>query len=218
MDNSAIISETLQHKPEVADSDAPMDLYEESFKRFAEGEVVTGRIISVDKDHVLVDIGYKSEGRIRIQEFTDEKGNIFAKVGDVVEVMVEWWDDDEEVVVLSKDKAAKIKVWDDIKRAYDENGVIEGVITNRVKGGFSVDIGVQAFLPGSQADLRPIRNLDEMVGKTFKFRILKYNRKRSNIVLSRRAILEEEREKARVATLESIQEGNTVEGIVKNIK
>jgi small subunit ribosomal protein S1 len=194
-----------------------MDMYEESFKRFGEGEVVTGRVISVDKDFVLVDIGYKSEGQIRIGEFMDEDGNVQAAIGDKVEVMVEWWDEEEEVVVLSKEKAAKIKVWDAIKNAYDEEGVVEGVITSRVKGGFSVDIGVTAFLPGSQADLRPIRNLDEMVGQTYKFKILKYNRKRSNIVLSRRAILEEERESARSKTLETIEEGKIVTGVVKNI-
>lgn len=194
-----------------------MDMYEESFKRFQEGEVVAGRIISVDKDYVSVDIGYKSEGQIRIHEFRDENGDITAKVGDKVEVMVERWDDEEEVVVLSKEKAASVKVWEEIKNAYDEEGVVTGVIVNRVKGGFSVDIGVQAFLPGSQADLRPIRNLDDMVGKTFKFKILKYNRKRSNIVLSRRALLENERESKRTATLKSIHEGKVVEGIVKNI-
>jgi len=194
-----------------------MNLYEESFKRFAEGEVVTGRVISVDKDHVLVDIGYKSEGQIRIQEFKDESGNISAEVGDTVEVMVEWWDDEDERVVLSKEKAANIKIWDAIKTSYDEDGTVEGVISNRVKGGFSVDIGVQAFLPGSQADLRPIRNLDELVGQTFEFKILKYNRKRSNIVLSRRAILEKEREEKRSTTLASIHEGKIVDGIVKNI-
>jgi small subunit ribosomal protein S1 len=194
-----------------------MDLYEESFKRFAEGEVVTGRIISIDKDHVLVDIGYKSEGQIRLSEFKDEEGNVTAEMGDSVEVMVEWWDDEEERVVLSKEKAANIKTWDAIKNSYDEDGTVEGVISNRVKGGFSVDIGVQAFLPGSQADLRPIRNLDELVGKTYEFKILKYNRKRSNIVLSRRAILEKEREEKRSTTLESIHEGQVVEGIVKNI-
>jgi len=194
-----------------------MNLYEESFKRFAEGEVVTGRVISVDKDHVLVDIGYKSEGQIRIQEFKDESGNISAEVGDTVEVMVEWWDDEDERVVLSKEKAANIKIWDAIKTSYDEDGTVEGVISNRVKGGFSVDIGVQAFLPGSQADLRPIRNLDELVGKTFEFKILKYNRKRSNIVLSRRAILEKEREEKRSTTLASIHEDKVVDGIVKNI-
>ena len=194
-----------------------MDLYEESFKRFAEGEVVTGRIISIDKDHVLVDIGYKSEGQIRLSEFKNEEGNITAELGDSVEVMVEWWDDEEERVVLSKEKAANIKIWDAIKKSYDEEGTVEGVISSRVKGGFSVDLGVQAFLPGSQADLRPIRNLDELVGKTFEFKILKYNRKRSNIVLSRRAILEKEREEKRSTTLTSIHEGQVVEGIVKNI-
>ncbi len=194
-----------------------MDMYEESFKRFAEGEVVKGRIISVDKDYVLVDIGYKSEGQIRIHEFKNEEGNIEAAVGDTVEVMVEWWDDEEEMVVLSKEKAVKVKVWEEIKKAYDDDGIVQGVIVNRVKGGFSVDIGVQAFLPGSQADLRPIRNLDEMVGQTFDFKILKYNRKRSNIVLSRRVILEAEREQKRASTLENIEEGKVMDGVVKNI-
>lgn len=194
-----------------------MDLYEESFKRFAEGEVVTGRIISVDKDYVIVDIGYKSEGQIRIHEFVDEHGEISAQTGDKVEVMVEWWDDENEVVVLSKEKAEKVKVWEEIKRAYEADEAIEGVIASRVKGGFSVDIGVNAFLPGSQADLRPVRNLDEMVGKTYHFKVLKFNRKRSNIVLSRRVILEAERESKRAATLASISEGKVVEGVVKNI-
>ncbi|MGD8259101.1 MAG: 30S ribosomal protein S1 [Desulfobacterales bacterium] len=197
--------------------DNVMNLYEESFKRFEEGEVVTGRIISIDRDHILVDIGYKSEGQIRIQEFKDDEGNVNANIGDTIEVMVEWWDDDEERVVLSKEKAANVKIWESIKKSYDEEGTVQGVITNRVKGGFSVDIGVQAFLPGSQADLRPIHNLDDLVGKTYDFKILKYNRKRSNIVLSRRAILEKEREEKRATTLASIQEGKEVEGIVKNI-
>lgn len=194
-----------------------MDMYEESFKRFAEGEVVTGRIISIDKDQVLIDIGYKSEGQVRIQEFLDENGNVNAKVGDAIEVMVEWWDDEDERVLLSKDKASNIKIWESIKTSYDEEGTVKGTITNRVKGGFSVDIGVPAFLPGSQADLRPIRNLDEMVGKEFDFKILKYNRKRSNIVLSRRAILEKELNERRTATLATIEEGKVIEGTVKNI-
>ena len=199
------------------DMESLMNLYEESFKRFAEGEVVTGKIISVDKDHVLVDIGYKSEGQIRIQEFRDENGDIKAEVGDTVEVMVEWWDDEEERVVLSKEKAAKVKVWEAIKKAYDEDSTVDGTIVSRVKGGFSVDIGVNAFLPGSQADLRPIRNLDELVGQSFAFKILKYNRKRSNIVLSRRAILEQEREAKRAETLASIHKDKVVPGTVKNI-
>ena len=204
--------------PEAEQSmDSLMEMYEESFKRFAEGEVVTGRIISIDKDHVLVDIGYKSEGQIRINEFRDENGEIKVNVGDTVEVMVEWWDDENEVVVLSKEKAEKVKVWEEIKRVHENDDVIEGVITSRVKGGFSVDVGVPAFLPGSQADLRPIRNLDDMVGKTFQYKILKFNRKRSNIVLSRRVILEHEREAKRSATLTSIHEGKVMQGAVKNI-
>ncbi len=193
-----------------------MDMYEESFNRFAEGEVAQGKIISMDKDYVLVDIGYKSEGQIRISEF-EEDGQINAKVGDTVEVMVEWWDEENEVVVLSKEKAEKVKVWDDIKRRYEADESIEGAITSRVKGGFSVDVGVQAFLPGSQADLRPIRNLDEMVGNTFEFKILKYNRKRSNIVLSRRILMEHEREARRATTLASICEGKIIDGVVKNL-
>ena len=210
-------SEALQPQSAGGNMENLMDMYEESFKRFQEGEVVTGKIISVDKDNISVDIGYKSEGQIAIREFQDDDGNVTAEVGDTVEVMVEWWDDDEEVVVLSKEKAKTVKVWDEIKKAYETDGTIEGVITNRVKGGFSVDIGVQGFLPGSQADLRPIRNMDEMVGQTYPFKILKYNRKRSNIVLSRRVLLEQERESKKAETLSTITEGNIIEGAVKNI-
>jgi small subunit ribosomal protein S1 len=194
-----------------------MEMYEESFKQFEEGQVVTGRIISIDKNHVLVDIGYKSEGQIRIDEFLDESGNVDAVIGDRVEVMVEFWDDENEVVNLSKEKAEKVKVWDAIKQAYKEEEAIEGVISSRVKGGFSVDVGVQAFLPGSQADLRPVRHLDDIVGGTFKFKVLKFNRKRSNIVLSRRVLMEADRESQRTETLASICEGGEVEGEVKNI-
>ena len=208
---------TEKKNDSVEDMEDLMGMYEESFKRFAEGEIVTGKIISVDKDYVLVDIGYKSEGQVRIQEFRDEDGNIVASIGEAIEVMVEWWDDEEERVILSKEKASNVKVWEEIKKSYDEEGIIDGVITNRVKGGFSVDIGVPAFLPGSQADIRPIRNLDDLVGKSFRFKILKYNRKRSNIVLSRRVILEEEREAKRTATLASIHEDKVVDGVVKNI-
>jgi small subunit ribosomal protein S1 len=218
------ITGTPESEPGVDEKDPGLDpveptmmMYEESFGQFKEGEVVTGEITSVDKDMVLVDIGYKSEGQIRIHEFRAEDGTITAKVGDMVEVMVEWWDDEDERVVLSKEKAANIKVWEKIKKCHDDDGTIRGTITNRVKGGFSVDIGVPAFLPGSQADLRPIRNLDDMVGGTFDFKILKYNRKRSNIVLSRRALLEKEREAKRAETLASIHDGKEMGGVVKNI-
>ncbi len=210
----------VSSKPEITGEETMeelMGIYEESFKRFEEGQVVTGTIIAVDKDYVLVDVGYKSEGRIAISEFRDEEGNVNVNLNDKVEVMVEVWDEEAETVILSKEKAAKVKVWDAIKDIYESDGTVEGVITSRVRGGFSVDIGLPAFLPGSQADLRPIRNMDEMVGQTYTFKILKYNRKRSNIVLSRRVLLETEREKARAETLSAIENGKVMEGVVKNI-
>ncbi|MBF0227496.1 MAG: 30S ribosomal protein S1 [Desulfobacterales bacterium] len=209
--------ETDEHETDDFDEDVQLvGMYEDSFKQFAEGEVVTGKVIAIEKDFVLLDIGYKSEGIIRVQEFRDADG-ITAKIGDTIEAMIEWWDEDEERVILSKEKASKIKVWESIKKIHDEDGIVEGIIISRVKGGFSVDIGINAFLPGSQADLRPIRNLDEMVGRKMIFKVLKYNKKRSNIVLSRRSILEKEREAKRSATLVDIKELDVMEGIVKNI-
>jgi len=172
--------------------EALMEMYEDSIKHFAEGEVVTGTIVSMDKDYVLVDIGYKSEGQIKTYEFKNETGKLEINVGDDVEVMIEYWDEENETLVLSKEKAVKVKVWETIKEAYDKDGIVKGVITSRVKGGFSVDVGLQAFLPGSQADLRPIRNFDEMVGQIYDFKVLKYNRRRNNIVLSRRVLLEQD--------------------------
>ena len=194
-----------------------LDIYDSSLSKFEEGQVVTGTVISVGRETVLVDVGYKSEGQISIHEFIGEDGNVSVNVGDEFEVMIEVWDEEEETVLLSRDKAKKVKVWDAIKDIYDDDGTIEGVINSRVKGGFSVDIGLQAFLPGSQADLRPIRNMDEMVGQTYTFKILKYNKKRNNIVLSRRVLLETEREKMRSNTLSAIENDKVMEGIVKNI-
>jgi small subunit ribosomal protein S1 len=192
-------------------------MYEESFKRVEEGQVVQGRIIQIDKEFVLVDIGYKSEGQVRVAELTGPDGTIEGQVGDTIDVMVERWDDDDGIVVLSKEKASKIKVWEDIRKAYEEENVVSGVITSRVKGGLSVDVGIPAFLPGSQVGLRPVRDLDKMVGETFEFKVLKYNRKRSNIVLSRRVILEKEREAKRAETLATIHEDKVMTGVVKNI-
>jgi small subunit ribosomal protein S1 len=204
-------------KASVAGKENLMEMYEESFRRVGEGQVVQGRIVQVDKEFLLVDIGYKFEGQVPIAEVTMPDGTIDAKVGDTIDVMMERWDDDSGVVLLSKEKASKIKVWEDIKKAYEEDGVVRGVMTSRVKGGFSVDIGVPAFLPGSQVALRPVRDLDQMVGETFEFKVLKYNRKRSNIVLSRRVILEKAREEKRTETLATIHEGKVMTGVVKNI-
>ncbi len=197
--------------------DSMHDLYEQSFRNIQEGEVIRGRIVQVSDDFVMVDIGYKSEGQISIHEFKDETGKIQANVGDEIDVLLEFHDDDDGTIHLSKEKAAKIKVWDDISRIYSEDGMIEGKIVAKVKGGLAVDIGVQAFLPGSQVDLRPVRNLESLIGHTFPFKVLKYNKKRRNVVLSRRALLEKEREQMKSFTLATLEDSKVVDGIVKNI-
>ena len=199
------------------DTDNFSELYEESLKSIQEGEVVKGEIVQVDKEYVLVDIGYKSEGQISIQEFIDSEGNLAAKVGDKVEVLLERREDAEGTIRLSKEKAAKIKVWDLIKDIYENDGTIQGTIISRVRGGLSVDIGLQAFLPGSQVDLRPIRDMDSLVGQEYDFKIVKYNKRRGNIVLSRRAILEANRMALRDETLKNLEDGAVLEGTVKNI-
>ncbi len=193
------------------------ELYEDSLKQIQEGEVVRGRIVQVTKEHVMVDVGYKSEGRIRTEEFLDAEGNIQAQVGDVIDVLLERREDEEGEIILSKDKATRMRVWDTVSRAYNENGTVRGAITSRVKGGFSVDIGIAAFLPGSQVDLRPVKNFDSLIGQTFDFKVLKFSRRRGNVVLSRRAILEGERQSLKDQTLGSLEEGQTVEGTIKNI-
>jgi small subunit ribosomal protein S1 len=192
-------------------------LYEESLRQIQEGEVVRGRIVQVTKEHVMVDIGYKSEGRIRAEEFLDSEGNVQAEVGDVIDVLLERREDEEGDIILSKDKATRMRVWDAVSRAYNEDGTVEGQITSRVKGGFSVDIGIPAFLPGSQVDLRPVKNFDSLIGQTNRFKVLKFSRRRGNVVLSRRAILETERQSLKEATLATLEEGQTVEGTIKNI-
>ena len=202
---------------EEMDADNFMQMYEESLKSIQEGEVVPGEIVQVDKEYVLVDIGYKSEGQISIHEFLDEQGQVSVKVGDKVEVLLERREDDEGVIRLSKEKAAKIKIWDQIKEIYESDGIVAGKIVSRVKGGLSVDIGLQAFLPGSQVDLRPIRDMDSLVGTEHEFKIVKYNKRRGNIVLSRRAILEAERATLKEETLRIIAEGVVLKGVVKNI-
>ncbi|MFZ5585724.1 MAG: 30S ribosomal protein S1 [Thermodesulfobacteriota bacterium] len=192
-------------------------LYEQSFRTIQEGEVAKGTIVAVENDYVVVDIGYKSEGQIDINEFKDPEGNIVAEVGQQVDVLLERAEDEDGTIILSKEKAAKIKVWDEISRVYNEDGVITGAIVGRVKGGMSVDIGVPAFLPGSQVDLRPVRNLDALIGQTFDFKILKFNKKRANIVLSRRVLLEKEREYKKRDTLKVLEDGRVMRGVVKNL-
>lgn len=195
------------------------NLFEASIKErdFKVGDVVQGTVVEVQTDYVLVDINYKSEGLIPINEFRMVEGLRSVKPGDVVEVYIDRVENENGMVVLSKDKADMLRAWNDISRAAENEELIEGTIIAKVKGGLSVDIGVKAFLPGSQIDLRPVRNMDIYIGKKYKFKVIKFNKKRGNIVLSRRALLEEERENLRTQTLDAMKEGSVVTGIVKNI-
>jgi small subunit ribosomal protein S1 len=202
---------------DIEDMESLEALYEQSLRNIQEGEVIRGRVVQTSDDYVMVDIGYKSEGQIPIEEFRDESGKVEVAVGDEVDVLLEYQDDDEGTISLSKEKAAKIKVWDDISHIYNDDGIIEGKVISKVKGGLAVDIGIQAFLPGSQVDLRPVRNLDSLIGNAYPFKILKYNKKRRNVVLSRRVILEQERESLKSETLAGLEDSKIVEGIVKNI-
>ncbi|MCD6581739.1 MAG: 30S ribosomal protein S1 [Desulfuromusa sp.] len=194
--------------------------FEEMLKDFEQGglelkrnDVVAGTIVQVNPDSVVVDVGYKSEGVISLREFADEKGEINVKVGDVYDVLFGGGESDSGLIVLSKEKADRQKIWNSL----EEDAVVEGRIISRIKGGLSVDIGVNAFLPGSQVDLRPVRNLDKVIGQTFDFKIIKLNKRRGNIVLSRRVLLETERESQRSDTLKTLEENQVIEGIVKNL-
>jgi small subunit ribosomal protein S1 len=194
-----------------------LDMYDVSFKNFAEGEVAHGIVLQVSESEVIVDVGYKSEGVIALEEFRDETGQLTVKPGDEVDVLIEKTEDQDGYVVLSKEKAEKMKVWDDVERAYQERRVVTGRVIERVKGGLAVDIGVRAFLPGSQVDLRPVRNLDSLRGQELRMRVIKVNKKRGNIVLSRKAVLEEENAERKRDTLGTLEEGKVLMGVVKNI-
>ncbi len=184
-----------------------------------EGEIVKGTVVAVHRDNVVIDIGGKSEGMIALSEFADAQGQATVKAGDQVDVYIESRENDDGLVMLSKEKADKMKVWDEISAACERDELIEGTISQRVKGGLSVTIrgGVKAFLPGSQVDLRPIRNLDKLIGQTYSFKVIKFNKKRGNIVLSRRVLLEKERDEQKTKTLETLEEGKVVRGVIKNI-
>ena len=184
---------------------------------FRVGDVVAGVVVEVQSDYVLVDINYKSEGLIPINEFRVIDGVRQVKAGDKVEVLIDRIENENGMIALSKDKADMMRAWSDISKAAENEEVIEGLVVAKVKGGLSVDIGVKAFLPGSQIDLRPVRNMDIYLGKKYKFKVIKFNKKRGNIVLSRRALLEEERDSLKSQTAETMKEGATVTGLVKNI-
>ncbi len=192
-------------------------LYEASLKNIEEGDIIKGVALVVDPEYVTVDIGYKSEGQIPISEFRNKDGNVSVVVGDEIDVLVEKKEDDDGLITLSKEKADKLKAWRSVSKAFREGEIVDGTVTSRIKGGLTVDIGINAFLPGSQVDIRPIRNLDKFIGRRFKFKVIKFNKKRSNIVLSRRSLLEEERKTLRGETLKHLREGEILEGVIKNI-
>jgi len=189
----------------------------ESLEKIKELNIVEGTVTKITKDFVTVDFGYKSEGQIPSQEFFDSDGALIVEVGETTEIYLERFEDEHGQVVVSKEKAKKLRVWEEVGKVFSEDGIVSGIITARIKGGLSVDIGIKAFLPGSQVDLRPVRNLDKLLGERFDFKVLKYNPKRGNIVLSRRAILELDRVEQREKTLELLQEGAIIKGHVKNI-
>ena len=203
-------------------TDEPLDkgalaaLYEETFRNFEEGTIIEGHVVAISKDKVVVDIGYKSEGIIAADQFSSEELQSL-KVGDRLQVYIEEREDAEGNLVLSKEKADKMKVWEELEKAYKDEKVVEGRILSRIKGGMMVDIGVKAFLPGSQIDLHPVRDLDGLVGKSFPLKIIKINHRRGNVVVSRRVLLEESRDKKRQTTLSTLKEGQLIQGTVKNI-
>ncbi|NNG45788.1 MAG: S1 RNA-binding domain-containing protein, partial [Deltaproteobacteria bacterium] len=166
---------------------------------------------------VIVDIGYKSEGIINLDEFRNMKGEHEAKIGDEVDVLLEKTEDAQGYVVLSKEKAERLKIWDVVEQAFETGEPILGRVVDRIKGGLKVDIGLPAFLPGSLVDVRPVRNLESLRGLEFRMRVIKVNKRRGNIVLSRKAILEEENAEKKTKTLEDLEEGKIIRGVVKNL-
>ncbi len=212
---AALQSTLLEMDPDTLTPEQMESLYASTLDPIKDGEIVNGRVVRVESDYLLVDVGYKSEGFVSRREFPD--GGRSLSAGDLVEVYVEAREDEDGRIILSKDKANRIKVWDEITRAYESEETVPGRVIARIKGGLTVDIGLKAFLPGSQVDLRPVRNLDQFIGQTFDLKIIKLNRKRGNIVLSRRVLLEEERFELKRETLANLEEGLQTVGVVKNI-
>jgi small subunit ribosomal protein S1 len=192
-------------------------LYAETFHSIEEGTILKGKVLSLRQDGVIIDIGYKSEGFIPIEEFSEEEIKKL-RPGSNIEVYIENIEDAEGMITLSKERATKIKVWETLEKALRDGSPVEGKIVGKIKGGFSVDIsGVNAFLPGSQVDIKPVKDVDNLVGKRITFKVLKLNNKLSNVIVSRRAILEQEVLKKKAETLEKLKEGQLMKGIVKNI-
>src|SRR5260370_4835326 len=198
--------------------DQLLDLYEKKMASFSEGDIVHGRVLKVTPSEAIVDIGYKSEGLLPIGEVTDYRGEVRVKQGDEIDVYLERLEDASGHVILSREKAERMLIWDRIEAAYKADQPISGRVVDRVKGGLSVDVGgVKAFLPGSLIDTKPVKNLDLLRGQELKFKIVSFDKKRNNVVLSRRAILEVEQEAQKKETFGKLEEGKVTHGVVKNI-
>jgi len=210
------MEKALPHKLSGGDSEFE-SLMEESLKAPRPGDVLVGRVLLVTRDSVIVDINYKCEGQVPLAELLDADGKVTVKEGDEVDVYFEGTETENGTVMLSHAKAEKFKVWRELERAFQSETPVEGVVLGKVKGGLKVDIGVPAFLPGSHVDIRPARNLDRYVGQRGRFQILKFNRARGNVVVSRRSVLERERSSLKEQTLKVLEEGVILEGTVKNI-
>ena len=194
-----------------------LEAYEGRTQSFSEGEVVSGKIIAISGGNVIIDVGFKSEGVIPIEQFMNEQGQVTIKTGDSVDVFLEQTEDSRGHVVLSREKAERMKIWNEIEKAFRDGSIVKGRVIERIKGGLAVDIGVRAFLPGSQIDVRPVRNLDSLRGEEFEMRVIKVNKKRGNIVLSRKAVLEESMKEEKAKTMEVLESGKVMDGVVKNI-
>src|SRR6185503_4034770 len=219
---TATSNSTLRVRPDLYDEgysdeqyEEMMKLYEGTLQSIAEGEIVRSKVLRVTETHVILDVGFKSEGAIPIDEFKDP-GSI--KAGDEVEVFLENLEDQEGAVVLSKKKADFMRVWEKIRQAHESDEPVAGTLVKKIKGGVVVDLmGVDAFLPGSQIALRRVPNIDELLGESYQFKIIKLNKRRRNIVVSRRVILEAERATKRGHLMKELQVGQVRKGVVKNI-
>src|SRR3954454_17194976 len=194
-----------------------LELYDDSMRNLTEGEIVPGRVIGITANSVIVDVGYKSEGLIPVDEFMDRDGTLHVHEGDEIDVLLEKTEDLEGHVLLSFTKAQRMRRWTEVEKAYKDGRVIKGRVTDRIKCGLAVGVGLRAFLPGSRVDIKPVKTLESLRGQELEFKVISLDRRRNNIVLSRKAVLETELVKKKAETLKRLEEGARLRGTVKNI-
>jgi small subunit ribosomal protein S1 len=194
-----------------------VSLYDASMRHLNEGEIVEGTVIDVTSSNVVIDVGYKSEGLVPASEFMNRNGELAVAVGDRVDVLLEKAEDVEGHVLLSKRKAERMRVWAEVEKSYNAGEVIRGSVLERIKGGLTVDVGIRAFLPGSLVDIKPVKNLESLCGQELEFKVISMDRRRKNVVLSRKAVLEKEFAQKKAETLDKLRQGAMLQGVVKNI-